>query len=175
MESGKLKEFKNDLEPSCQNKRKSLWLVLLDNLPTLVLTILGAIIIYNISKLGAFGYVIYSLLSILWFWARICPYCHHYGTNACPCGYGVISAKFFKKRENKSFKKVFKQNIVAVFPTWFVPFIIAMYLLVIRNNQEVLILTIAFSLLGFVIIPIISKFVGCKNCEVKEDCPWMQK
>jgi hypothetical protein len=32
---------------------------------------------------------------------------------------------------------------------------------------------IIFSIIGFLIIPLISKFVGCKNCEIKDDCPWM--
>jgi len=32
---------------------------------------------------------------------------------------------------------------------------------------------VIFSLIGFVVIPVISKLVGCKNCEVREDCPWM--
>jgi hypothetical protein len=26
---------------------------------------------------------------------------------------------------------------------------------------------------GFILIPAISKFVGCKSCEIKADCPWM--
>ena len=173
--SDQLKEFKSDLESACHTKKIPLWLVLLDNLPTAVLIILGTILIYQISTIGAIGYAIYSLLSIIWFWAKICPFCHHYGTYACPCGYGIISAKLFKKREDKSFKKVFKQNLGVVFPNWFATFIIAIYLLVTQYTQEVLILSIAFGLIGFVIIPLVSKFVGCKNCEIKEDCPWMQK
>jgi hypothetical protein len=174
-ESDHLNEFKNDLESACHSKKIPLWLVLLDNLPTLVLIILGALLIGQLSILGAIAYVFYSLLSIVWFWAKICPFCHHYGTHACPCGYGIVSAKIFRKRADKSFKKVFKQNIGIVFPNWFIPFIIAIFLLVTRYSLKVLILTIAFSLIGFVIIPLISKFVGCKNCEIKEDCPWMQK
>ena len=174
-EPDQLKECNNDLESACHKKKIPLWLVLLDNLPTLLLTILGALLIYQITLIGAIGYVIYSLLSIVWFWAKICPFCHHYNTYACPCGYGVISAKLFSKREDKSFKKVFKQNIGVVFPNWFIPLIIAIYLLLVQYTQNVLILAIAFSLTGFVIIPLISKLVGCKNCEIKEDCPWMQK
>jgi hypothetical protein len=37
----------------------------------------------------------------------------------------------------------------------------------------ILYLTISFVVIGFIIIPVISKQVGCKNCEIKEDCPWM--
>ena len=116
----------------------------------------------------------YLVFSVGFFWAKICPYCHHYNTLACPCGYGVISAKLFKKRQDRSFIKVFKRNLVIVFPNWFVPFAIAIYLLVTRYTHQILFLTIAFSLIGFVVIPLISRFVGCKNCEIKEDCPWMK-
>lgn len=159
----------------CINDQKSLWLVLLDNFPTLIMFILGAVIISEVSKIGAIFYIFYSLFSIVWFWAKICPYCHHYDTSACPCGYGIISSKLFKKKNDKPFKKVFNQNIGIVFPDWFVPIIIAIFQLLNSYTQKVLILTIIFSLIGFVIIPVISKMVGCKNCAIKESCPWMQK
>jgi hypothetical protein len=173
-DSTQLNEMKNNIESPCNKKKIPLWLVFLDNIPTLILFVLGTILVYQVSTIGAIIFGAYSLFSVVFFWARICPFCHHYGTLACPCGYGAISAKLFKKRQDKSFKKVFKQNIGIVFPNWFVPFAIAIYLIVTRYTNQVLILTIAFSLIGFVIIPLISRLVGCKNCEVKEDCPWMK-
>ncbi|MCX6329075.1 MAG: hypothetical protein NTZ85_06105 [Bacteroidia bacterium] len=174
LESDQIKGLRNDIESPCNEKKIPLWLVLLDNIPTLILFVLGAILVYQVSTIGAVIFVVYSLFSFVFFWARICPFCHHYNTLACPCGYGAISAKLFKKRQDKSFKKVFKQNIEVVFPNWFVPFAIAIYLLTTRYTNQILILTIAFSLIGFIIIPLISRLVGCKNCEIKEDCPWMK-
>lgn len=173
MESDKIKGIATDLLSPCHKKNIPLWLVLLDNIPTIVLFILGAMLVYQLSAVGSIIFVFYSVFSVIWFWAKICPYCHHYNTLACPCGYGIISSKIFKKRDNKSFKKVFRQNIGIVFPNWFISTAIAIYLLLTRYTTELLILTIAFSLIGFVIIPLISKLVGCKNCEIKEDCPWM--
>ena len=173
-ESDQLKELRNDIESPCSKRKIPLWLVFLDNIPTLILFVLGSIIVYQISTIGAVVFFVYALLSVVFFWARICSFCHHYNTLACPCGYGAISAKLFKKRQDKSFKKVFRQNIGIVFPNWFVPFAIAIYLLATRYTIEILILTIAFSLIGFVVIPLISRYVGCKNCEIKEDCPWMK-
>jgi hypothetical protein len=79
----------------------------------------------------------------------------------------------FKRGTEKSFKRVFKRNIWIVVPNWFIPFIIAIYLLITQYTIDILIFAISFSLIGFVIIPVISKQVGCKNCEIKEDCPWM--
>lgn len=157
----------------CHSRKIPLWLVLLDNIPTLLLFLLGFLIIYRVSLAGAIVFAAYALFSIVWFWAKICPYCHHYDTLACPCGYGIISAKIFKKKENRSFRKVFRKNIVIQYPNWFVPFAIAVYLLITDYTSGILLLTISFSLIGFVIIPVISKLVGCKNCEIKEDCPWM--
>ena len=173
-ESDQMRELKNGIESPCSKRKTPLWLVFLDNIPTLILFVLGAVIVYQVSTIGAVVFVVYALFSVVYFWARICPFCHHYNTLACPCGYGAISAKLFKKQQDKSFKKVFRQNILIVFPNWFVPFAIAIYLLATRYTIEILILTIAFSLIGFVVIPLISRFVGCKNCEIKEDCPWMK-
>jgi hypothetical protein len=160
-------------ETPCHLKKIPLWLVLLDNIPTLVLFILGARIINLLTLSGALFYLAYSLFSVVFFWARICPFCHHYNTLACPCGYGIISAKLFRKRNDKSFKKVFRQNIGIVFPNWFVPVIVSVYLFLTHYTVVLLFLTISFSVVGFILIPVISKLVGCKNCEIREDCPWM--
>jgi hypothetical protein len=165
--------IRDNLDCPCHAGKIPAWLVLLDNIPTIVLFILGFLIVYHLSLAVAIIYGYYSLFSVVWFWWKICPFCHHYGTNACPCGYGVISAKMFKKGIDKSFKRVFKRNILIVFPNWFVPFLIAIYLLISRFSNGLLILTISFSIIGFVVIPAISKLVGCKNCEIREDCPWM--
>ena len=70
----------------CHTKEIPLWLVLLDNIPTFLLILLGFIIINQVSLTGALAYGTYALFSIVWFWAKICPYCHHYDTRACPCG-----------------------------------------------------------------------------------------
>jgi hypothetical protein len=159
----------------CHSKKIPVWLVLLDNIPTLLLFILGILIISRVSSAGAVAFGAYALFSVVWFWAKICPFCHHYDTLACPCGYGAISAKIFKRRDSRLFRNVFRRNIVIQFPNWFIPFTIAVYLLIAKYTTEILLLTISFSLIGFVIIPVISKQVGCKNCEIKEDCPWMVK
>jgi hypothetical protein len=172
-ESDKLEDPNNSIVLPCHSRKIPLWLVLLDNIPTLVLFILGFLIINQFSTLMAILFGFYTLISLIWFWARICPYCHHYNTHACPCGYGAISSKIFKKRTDKSFKKVFKRNIGIVFPNWFIPLGFAIYLITTSFTNEIFILTISFIIIGFFIIPIISKLVGCKNCDIKEDCPWM--
>jgi hypothetical protein len=159
----------------CHSRRIPLWLVLLDNIPTLLLLVLGFLIINRVSLIGAIAFGIYALVSVIWFWAKICPYCHHYGTYACPCGYGTISSELFKRKEDKSFRIVFRRNIGIQFPNWFVPLAVAVYLIITSYSKTILLLTILFVIIGFVVIPVISKLVGCKNCEIKEDCPWMAR
>jgi hypothetical protein len=163
----------NNSTSPCHDRKIPLWLVLLDNVPTLVLFILGIIIISQISATGAIFYGFYAIFSVAWFWARICPYCHHYDTQACPCGYGAISSKLFIKGTGKSFRKVFRRNISIQFPNWFIPLAVSIYLMSTHNTKEIVILTGLFVLIGFLIIPVVSKLVGCKNCAIKEDCPWM--
>lgn len=162
-----------NITAACSKKKIPLSLVLLDNIPTLLLFILGFLIIYEVSGTGAVIYGIYTLFSVAWFWARICPYCHHFDTLACPCGYGAISPKLFKRGTGKSFKKVFRNNIVVQFPNWFIPLGVAIFLIVKGYTSYILTLTFLFVLIGIVIIPVISKLVGCKNCEIRDDCPWM--
>ena len=157
----------------CHTRKISSWLVLLDNIPTLLLIIIGFIIIRQLNLTGAVFYAIYAAISIVWFWAFICPYCHHYDTYACPCGYGIISAKLFRRKDNRSFRKVFRKNIAIQYPNWFVPLAVAIYLNITSYSKMILILTVSFIVIGFVLIPVISKLVGCKNCEIREDCPWM--
>ncbi len=157
--------------------RKSipLALILLDNVPTLIMFILGALIISMLTSVYGTFYVIYSAFSIIWFWAKICPYCSHHDTMSCPCGYGVISAKLFKRKTGKDFKKVFKTNIIVLFPCWLIPVAAGTYLLIDNFTFSLLLYVILFCVTGFLIIPLISKMVGCKNCEIKKDCPWMNK
>jgi hypothetical protein len=162
------------VEKKC-GKEIPLGLVLLDNIPTISMFILGALIIYPLSHIYSIIYLIYSAASIVWFWARICPFCAHYNTLSCPCGYGIISAKFFKRRTDKEFKKVFKANIITLFPCWIVPLLLGLYLLLYNFSLPTLFYLLLFSITAFLVIPLISKLVGCKNCETKEECPWMNK
>ena len=166
-------DINSDNITPCHTRKIPLWLVLLDNIPTLLLLVLGFLIIRQLTLAGAILYGVYAAISIIWFWAFICPYCHHYDTYACPCGYGIISAKLFRKKDDKSFRQVFRRNIIIQYPNWFVPLAVAVYLIITSYSNKILILTIAFAVIGFLVIPVISKLVGCRNCEIKEDCPWM--
>jgi hypothetical protein len=149
------------------------WLIFVDNAPTVLMFLLGAALIWNIRPVFSILFLLYCGLSIVLFWRLICPFCHHFNTQGCPCGYGTIAPRFFKKRTGKVFKKVFRHNIVILFPCWFVPLGVGIYQMLTKFSWALFILFLSFCLIGFVLIPAISKFVGCKSCNIKEDCPWM--
>ncbi len=149
--------------------------VVLDNVPTVLLFVLGSFILARLSAAAGLLYLAYSISSIVWFWARICPYCRHFDTLACPCGYGAISARIFKRRTGSGFRKIFRKNIVYLFPMWFVPPAAGAYALAVDFSVPLLILVVAFAVDGFAVIPLISKLVGCKNCEIRAECPWMER
>ncbi len=150
-----------------------LWLVLLDNLPTAVLFLLGAALTGMVWRpLGA-AMLVYNLLSIVLFWKLICRHCRHLGTRSCPCGYGVLAARYFKGIPGSDFRKIFRKNIAIMYPCWFIPFAAGVTLLLTRYSHGIVLLFAAFVVVGFIVIPFISRFAGCKGCSLKSECPWM--
>jgi hypothetical protein len=149
------------------------WLIALDNIPTAVMFLLGSALIWKISPVFSLLFLVYCGLSIVLFWRLICPWCHHFESSGCPCGYGRIAPRFFQRRAGKEFRKVFRRNIGVVFPCWIAPLVAGLYLLRTQFSGTVLILFLSFCVVGFVLIPAISKFVGCRHCTIKADCPWM--
>lgn len=161
-----------NIHNSCERIVPS-WLVLLDNIPTAGMFILGAVLAGIVWWPLAIPMMLYNLASIILFWKLICRYCQHFGTRACPCGYGIIAARYFDRKEGGGFRKIFRKNIAIMYPCWLVPLGAGVYLLYTRFSRDILLIFLAFIIVGFVLIPAISRFVGCKGCDLKEQCPWM--
>lgn len=148
--------------------------VLLDNLPTAALFVLGAWLMRPLGRAAPVLYLLGCAGSIVWFWARICTACGHYGTRACPCGYGVIAARFFKPHPTRDFHRRFRRNLPVMFPWWFAPPAVAIYELWHGAPRISVVPLAVFCVLGFVVIPLISRRLGCADCALKDQCPWMQ-
>jgi hypothetical protein len=153
---------------------------LVDNLPYIIMTILGALIfIIALSEsiwgwLIAMLYVIYSITGAFWIIIFVCPYCNFYGTRTCPCGYGQIAVKLVKKKDENLFINKFKKHIPIIVPLWLIPVIAGVTFLISDFTMFMLILVILFSLDSFIILPLISRKYGCAHCPQKESCPWME-
>jgi hypothetical protein len=159
--------------PNTCDRIVPLWLVLLDNVPTGVLFVLGAVLTGAVWWPLAIFMTLYNLSAIALFWVVICRYCQHFATRACPCGYGVIAARYLSRKEGGDFGKIFRKNIAIMYPSWFIPFAAGIYLLFTRFSAGIITVFSAFIIVGFLIIPMVSRFIGCKGCTLKEQCPWM--
>jgi hypothetical protein len=150
-----------------------LWLVLLDNIPTAAMFLLGAVLAGMVWGPLAIFMMLYNLLAIVLFWRLICRHCPHLGTRACPCGYGAVAARYFRKIEGSDFRKIFRKNIAVMYPCWLVPLAAGVYLLRVQYSEKLLAIFAAFVVVAFVLIPAISRFVGCRGCNLRNQCPWM--
>ena len=151
----------------------------LDNLPYVLMAIIGAAININIFKFSIAGivfsliYIGYCAIGAIWIMIFVCPFCHYFNTNFCPCGYGQIAAKFREKSPEHKFSEKFKKHIPVIIPLWIIPLIEGLIFLIRDYNLTLLILVIAFAINSFVILPLLARIYGCGHCPQKNDCPWM--
>ena len=145
---------------------------ILDNLPMLIMWVLGAIIFSYFGWLAFLTYIVYCLFSIVWFVRYICTYCLNSRLGRCVGGLGNIAAALFVSNPPRLFRRQFAWNIAILFPVWFVPAIVAIYILLIDFSYAMLVLLVTFSIISFVILPMASKKSTCDDCTMKNVCPW---
>ena len=153
---------------------------IIDNTPYIGMLVIGAVAITFATSfsywgiVGAIGYMLYGAVSSLWIMIFVCPYCHGYGNNGCPSGYGKISAKMVKKKEQKYFAQKFRKHIALIVPLWIIPAICGVAGLIQSFSWLLLFLTLIFVVEGWIILPMLSKKQGCSKCTQKKQCPWMK-
>ena len=152
---------------------------LLDNVPYLLMGVLGsAIILLSIpdpllGSCAAALYFIYCLAGALWVMLFVCPYCRFFDSRLCPCGYGQLAARLRKRGDEKLFARKFRRHIPVIVPLWFIPVIVGVVALLRDFRLSLLVLVIVFAFNSFVVLPLLSRVYGCAHCSQKEDCPWM--
>jgi hypothetical protein len=142
-----------------------------DTLPHLFTILLGCIITFLNSWIAGIVYILFVLIGMIWFWSAICTRCYAYGNPACPSGYGLISARLFKKREG-DFSKAFKRNIISVAFQWFIPLGVGVYDAIFDTDPLKIIFLLIFILVAFVYLPLAAKKKGCDKCPQKKECPF---
>jgi hypothetical protein len=168
-----------DVIKSCPLARIPRTQELLDNLPYLVMLVLGALLVQRGishaagSWLAAGLYFAYGVGGALWIMLFVCPYCHFYDTRLCPCGYGQIAAKLRARQDGADFRQQFRRHIPVIVPLWFLPLIAGGLALTRQFSWLDLALLLAFALNSFVVLPLVSRLYGCAKCPQKESCPWM--
>ena len=153
--------------------------VFLDNLPYAAMILLGSAILW-IGFASEFWrwllaglYLAYGAAGALWIMVFVCPYCHFYDTRLCPCGYGIVAAKFRAKKDNATFAGQFKKHIPVIVPLWFIPLLFGVIFLISDFSWIMLGLLIAFVVNSHIILPLVSRQYGCASCPQNETCPWM--
>jgi len=148
----------------------------IDNLPYVIMILLGAAIFFtSIKSVIPTGlYILYGIVGAFWIIIFVCPYCHYYSTRVCPCGYGQIAAKFRKKKDDILFVEKFKKNIPVIIPLWIAPIVAGGVSLKLDFSIWMLALIILFAIDSFVILPLLSTKYGCAHCPQKDTCPWMR-
>ena len=152
---------------------------IIDNLPYIVMTLLGATILLFVLEMSVWGwitfggFIVYGIMGTLWFIVFICPYCHFFDTRTCPCGYGQISSKIRRKKDGNRFNEKFKKYVPVIFPLWVIPTVVSVASLFMGFSLLILILFILFAIDAFLLLPLVSKKYGCAHCPQKDTCPWM--
>ncbi len=149
--------------------------VLTDNVPYIIMVLTGAsILLLTLGIWYAAGLILYGIIGAVWFMIFICPYCHYYGTKSCPCGYGMVSARFMGKKDGSLFRKKFRKHVPIIFPLWLIPVLAGIYGLITSFSYLMAGLIALFIVDAFVVLPWFSREYGCKNCPNRQDCPWMK-
>jgi len=152
----------------------------IDNLPYIIMIILGAIIFFTgietlFWRITAGLYILYGIGGTLAIILFVCPYCHYFNTRLCPCGYGRIAAKFRQKKDENLFTEKFKKKIPIIVPLWIVPLVGGAIFLVSNFSLWMLALIILFAIDSFIILPLLSTKYGCAHCPQRDMCPWMRR
>lgn len=153
----------------------------IDNLPYIVMTFLGAAILFvGIETpfwqyLASCLYILYGAVGALWIILFVCPYCHFFGTMECPCGYGRIAAKICKKQDGNLFMKKFKRHIPVIVPLWIIPTVAGIVFLISDFSLWMAALLALFAIDSFIILPLLSRKYGCAHCSQRDSCPWMKQ
>ena len=151
-----------------------------DNLPYIIMVLLGAAIFFTCFGASVWRwitsglYVLYGILGTFWIIVFVCPYCHYYDTRFCPCGYGRIAAKVRVKHDDSLFMRKFRKHIPVIFPLWIAPVATGLTFLILSFSLWMLILIALFAVNSFVILPLLSTRYGCAHCPQRAECPWMR-
>ena len=155
--------------------------VIIDNVPFGGMLLIGAVTIASsflfstLGVIGALGYILYGIAGSIWLMIFVCPYCHGYGNDGCPSGYGKVSAKLVKRKDQEDFAQKFRKHIPAIVPLWIIPVICGGIGLWLSFSWLLLCLVIIFIFDSWIILPMLSKKTGCAKCPQKKQCPWMGK
>jgi len=141
---------------------------LVANSMTFLTFALGAILLAFLSPIASMAYAAYCVGSTFGIWRFVCVNCPYYGA-VCPCGYSTAASRLFKKGDERLLPQSFILISLLVAPSWIVPVLAAIQLLVMQFSWALLSFTAAFAVVAFALAPALTRVVGC--CDYWRGCP----
>ena len=152
-------------------------IVVISNLVSLLIYVIGAYILYRFSLIWAVIYVLFILLLEFRLISRHCTDCYYYG-KTCAFGKGYLSSLVFPRGRPERFnqKKISLLDIVPDFLVFIVPVLAGFVLLALEFSWIILGLIIILVLLGFFGNALVRGQLACRHCHQKElGCPAEQR
>ena len=148
-------------------------IVVVSNLVSLLIYVIGAYILYRFSLIWAVIYVAFILLLEFRLLSRHCTDCYYYG-KTCAFGKGYLSSLIFSRGRPERFnqKKISLLDIVPDFLVFIVPVLVGVVLLLQEFSWIILSLIIALLFLGFLGNAFVRGKLACRHCKQRENgCP----
>lgn len=147
--------------------------VLISNLVSFAIYIIGAYIIYQLGAIWLGLYLVYILALEIRLIKNHCVNCYYYG-KSCAFGKGKLSAVFFKKGNPKAFlkNKITWKDIIPDFLVSIIPIIVGIVLLILNFDWMILLSIILLVILISAGNSFVRNSLACKFCKQKElGCP----
>jgi hypothetical protein len=147
--------------------------VIVSNLLTLLIYVIGVYIIFRLSILLVICYVIFILTLEFRLLGSHCVNCYYFG-RTCAFGKGRLSSLLFRKGSMERFneKPITWRDIVPDFIVFFIPMIAGVILLVQEFSWTVFILVLILFLLGFPGNALVRGRLACRYCMQRSiGCP----
>jgi hypothetical protein len=149
------------------------WIVLISNIVSIAIYLIGAVIIYQIGFVWLILYIIYILILEFRLIKGHCTDCYYYG-KTCAFGKGKISSILFKKGNLKNFckKQMTWKDIIPDFMVSLIPAIIGIIILIKDFDYVLLLLVIILLILTFFGNGFVRGNLACKYCKQRKiGCP----
>jgi hypothetical protein len=150
-----------------------LWIVLLSNLLSIAIYLIGLYIFLQIGILFAILFVIYIFWVEIRLLKKSCRYCYYYN-KICAFGRGKCCTLFFKRGDPKKFvkTKITMKDILPDFLVFILPLIGGIILLFYKFSWLIVTLLAILVILGFGGNAVIRGSFACKHCKQREiGCP----
>jgi hypothetical protein len=148
-------------------------IVIVSNLLSFLIYVIGAFILYKFSLIWVIGYVLFILLLEFRLLSGHCTDCYYYG-KTCASGKGRLCSLFFQKGKPEKFNhmKITWKDIAPDFLVFMIPALAGILLLIQEFSLTIFILIIALFLLGFPGNAFVRGQLACRYCIQREiGCP----